>query len=346
MARKIGKLGSNRAGTGKISADTEQSATEKWTGAVAAQVATATNVKGIITKTIPIAYIETDPDNPRKLTLTKDEITKIAQSHPMDRQAILEDDPTEWLESYIESVAASYSLSAKRLGDFESIANFAAALKSADRLLHPIVVNKDESTFHLIAGERRLLAHILLGEDNIAGRINTEQLERRAIDTLQWEENIHREEMTLWERVDRVHKIIEAGEGVEKTSVTKLSKIIGRSRAEAQRYLAILRYPSPLLLDAISSGKINDLKKAAALAQMSEDDVDQKLSGNVLPSKAKSHFKISPKANTKALSTVVTAAAEALGLEHCLASLELHKAQDLAQALDMLTAEVEASQHG
>ena len=59
-----------------------------------------------------------------------------------------------------------------------------------------------------------------------------------------------------------------------------------------------------------------------------------------------SHFKISPKANTRALSTVVTAAAEALGLEHCLASLELHKAQDLAQALDMLTAEVEASQHG
>ncbi len=342
MARKFGS--SNRVGTGKI--DSEEGGVEKWAGSVAAQVATAANVKEILVKTIPIAYVICDPENPRKLALTQTQVASIANKHPFNKALLSIEDPTEWIEDYVSTVGEAEGLTGKALGDLESLVSFAAALKSADRLLHPIVVWRDESTFHLIAGERRLFAHILLGEFNIAARIVEQGYNRTQIDTLQWEENVHREDMNLQERVELIRKIIEAGEGINSTSVTKLSKLIGRSRAECQRYLAVLRYPSAILLNAIHAGRVNDLKQAAALAQLSPLELENKISTPTQKAKPKSYIKFTSKQQVPQFGQIIKAAAKQLKMDNLLKETDLSSQTGVNDAIALLLAEIEEHQNG
>ncbi|PUA26825.1 MAG: hypothetical protein B0W54_20560 [Cellvibrio sp. 79] len=339
MARKFGSASGNRVSTGKI--DQNESNTEKWAGSVAAQVATAASIKAIVAKTIPVSYIQCDPENPRKLALTPEQVKVIANQYPLDQSFLDIDESTDWIEGYVNRVAAALNLSGKAVGDLQSLVSFAAALKSADRLLHPIVVWRDESTFHLIAGERRLLAHLLLGETHIAARILDQQYSRHQIDTLQWEENVHRQDMNLWERLEHVKKLLLADEGVQQTSVTKLSKILGRSRAESQRYLAVLRYPDALLLDAIRLGKVNDLKSAAALAQLPADQLAIKLNGHKPANKATAAIKLGDKSQAASVGQLLKAAAKQLKLESTLHSLNLSKTADINEAINRLIAAIE-----
>jgi ParB/RepB/Spo0J family partition protein len=339
MARKFGSASGNRVSTGKI--DPNESNTEKWAGSVAAQVATAASIKAIVAKTIPVSYIVCDPENPRKLALTQDQVSTVASKYPLNRALFDADDATDWIEDYVAKVASEMGLTGKAVGDLESLVGFAASLKSADRLLHPIVVWRDESTFHLIAGERRLLAHLLLGETHIAARILDQQYSRHQIDTLQWEENVHRQDMNLWERLEHVRKLLAAEEGVQQTSVTKLSKILGRSRAESQRYLAVLRYPDSVLMEAIRVGKVNDLKAAAALAQLTPEQLKIKLSGARLEPKAKASIKLVDKSHAASVGELLKAAAKQLKLESTLHSLNLTKTADINEAINRLIAAIE-----
>jgi len=334
MARKFGSSNTNRVGTGKI--DQSESAGEKWAGSVAAQVATAASIKAIMAKTIPVNYVLCDPQNPRKLALSQTQIIAIAQQYPLDPKLLQVEDATDWIEDYVARVGQGEQLTGKAIGDLESLVSFAAALKTADRLLHPIVVWRDESTFHLIAGERRLLAHILLGESHIAARILEQQYSRAEIDTLQWEENVHRVDMSLWERVDHVKKLLEAEAGIAATSVTKLSKILGRSRAESQRYLVVLRYPSPLLLDAIQTGRVGDLKSAAALAQLNSNELQQKLFGASTPEIRKASIKFNDKAQGQAFAKLLKAAAKQLKLEASIKQIDLDSTAGINEALAIL----------
>ena len=345
MARKFGTPQNNRVGTGKI--DQQESGAEKWAGSVAAQVATAANVKGILTKTVPVAYVICDPENPRKLALTQEQITKIAATYPFDKNQLQVDDPSDWLEDYVTRVGESEQLTGKALGDLESLVGFAAALKTADRLLHPIVVWRDESTFHLIAGERRLLAHILLGESTIAARIVEQGYSRSEIDTLQWEENVHRVDMSLWERVDHIKKLLEAGEGIKKTSVTKLSKIIGKSRAESQRYLAVLRYPTKALLNAVSTGKVSDLKAAAALAQLTPSELEAKLNGTAVKAvDTKPSIKFANKDKAPQFGQLIKAAAKQLKMDALIQDADLDSPTGINEAIALLVAELEERSRG
>lgn len=339
MARKFGSASGNRVSTGKI--DQNESNTEKWAGSVAAQVATAASIKAIVAKTIPVSYIVCDPENPRKLALSQEQVVLIAQKFPLDKSLFNADDTSDWIDDYIVSVAQELGLTGKAVGDLESLVSFAASLKSADRLLHPIVVWRDESTFHLIAGERRFLAHLLLGETHIAARILDQQYSRHQIDTLQWEENVHRQDMSLWERLEHVGKLLAADGGLEQTSVTKLSKILGRSRAESQRYLAVLRYPAPLLVDAIQAGRVSDLKSAAALAQLPPEQLQQKLSGVKPAPKVKASIKLADKSHAASVGQLLKAAAKHLKLESELHSLNLNKPADINEAMNRLISAIE-----
>lgn len=339
MARKFGSASGNRVSTGKI--DQSESNTEKWAGSVAAQVATAASIKAIVAKTIPVSYIVCDPENPRKLALSQEQVIAIAREFPLDPNLFSADEATDWIEDYVAKVASETGLTGKAVGDLESLVSFAASLKSADRLLHPIVVWRDESTFHLIAGERRLLAHLLLGESHIAARILDQQYSRQEIDTLQWEENVHRQDMSLWERLEHVKKLVLAEAGLQQTSVTKLSKILGRSRAESQRYLAVLRYPEELLVEAIRSGKVNDLKTAAALAQLAPDQLRLKLGGIKQEPKVLAKIKLTDKTQAATVGQLLKAAAKQLKLESTLQSLNLTKPADINEAINRLIAAIE-----
>lgn len=335
MVKKFGASATSRAGTGKIQTNDKDSSTKKWTAATASQL--GNNSKNILVKNLPITAIKTDQDNPRKLAIGIQDIVKISEQFPLSSFLNNEED-NDWIEGYIEKVAKDYPLLGKQIGDFNSIVQFSTVLRSAERLLHPIVVWQEDSIFHLISGERRLLTHALLGETYISSKIHEEQLTRFEIDLLQWEENIHREDMTIFEKTLRIRKLIDSSYGMDKISVRKLAKISGLSTADSQRYLVIIRYPTDTLIKAIENGRLESLQKAAALAQLSDEELQSKLAGKQIN---KTHLqkpliKISRNADQRVMAKMINAIVKEYKAESALENLDLSKPKELNIAFNSL----------
>jgi len=335
VVKKFGAKNNSRAGTGTIDKDIEVSNSEKWTSATASQL--DSKVKSILVKNLPISHIKTDQDNPRKLTIDVNLVREI-QSKFSIKSYLKNEEDNDWVEEYVEKVTIYFNLEGKQIGDFTSIVEFAAVLKSPKRLLHSIVVWQEDSVFHLISGERRLLTHILLGEEYISSRISEEKLTVKEIDILQWEENIHREDMTLFEKTMRLEKLIASSHGISKISVRKLAKVSGLSVAESQRYLVIIKYPTNTLIKAIEEGKVEGLQKAAALAQLSDEELKAKLSGIVVAKKVviKPTIKISKDADIDVMKKIIGAVTKEFKAESVLENLDLSKSKDLNLAFNSL----------
>lgn len=337
------KFGGKRAGTGTI--DENVSSSHRWATSAAGQVRAADGVVPLNVKRIPLAYVRADENNPRKLALGTVEMLAIASQHPIDRERLFRDDDV-YLEEYLEQVETTAGLAGKAVGDFHSIAGFAFALKSTERLLHPIVVWQQDTQFHLIAGERRLLAHILLGEPTIDARIRDAAPAPLEKYLLQWEENIHRDDLSLFEKIENLRQLVEAwkaGKGVQAISVNQFAGLSGLPRSVGQRYLAVIRCPSPTLLTAIEAGQISNIKQAANIAALPVAEIEALL-GSQKASKPvgqgpSSSVRVSRAQDYRAVSFLVKAAAEKLddqALTAQLDSLDLSRQKDLNRAFEIL----------
>ena len=339
MVKKFGSKRS-RAGTGTVETKIDVNSSEKWTNATATQL--DSKIKSVLVKSLPISHITADQDNPRKLAIDTELVTKIQSKLPINTYIQNEED-NEWIKEYIEKATNEFNLKEKQISDFTSIIEFCAVLKSPTRLLHPIVVWQEDSVFHLISGERRLLTHIMLGEKYISSRINEERLTESEIDILQWEENVHREDMTLFEKTMRLEKLIDGTHGKDKISVRKLAKVSGLSVADSQRYLAIIKYKikykTDILINAIETGKVSGLQKCAALAQLTDDELKAKLNGEAVnkePATKKPVIKISKDADIDIMRKIIEAATKEFEAEEVLESLDLSKSKDMNIAFNLL----------
>jgi len=91
--------------------------------------------------------------------------------------------------------------------DFGNIEELAESIREHG-LLHPIVVDKTDDGYILIAGERRLRACVLLGYDEIeATTFNDVGLEERKI--MELEENVKRKDISWPEQVEALRQIHE-----------------------------------------------------------------------------------------------------------------------------------------
>lgn len=337
------KFGGKRAGTGTV--DDTASSSHRWAASAAGQMKAAGGVVPLNVKRIPVNYVREDEDNPRKLALSVADMREIAGQYPTDRERMAREDDI-YLEEYLEQVEASGRLHGKAVADFRSIAGFAFALKSADRLMHPIVVWQQDTQFHLIAGERRLLAHILLGEPTIDARIRDAAPVSLEKYLLQWEENIHRDDLSLFEKIENLRQLVEAwkaGKGVQAISVNQFAGLSGLARSVAQRYLAVIRCPSPALLAAIEAGQITNIKQAANIAALPVKEIEALLG----PQKAQkpagqgpsSSVRVGRAQDYRAVSFLIKAAAEKLDdqtLTAQLDSLDLNRQKDLNRAFEIL----------
>lgn len=262
VKRKISGKTNKVGGTGTID-ESVSNGSDGWADASANKLESAEKVKDILVKTIPIVDIRADQDNPRKLEIDIDLVNSIAEKHSLETYIKNEDD-NEWITDFVDKVEKEFCLKGKQIEDFKSIVEFSNVLKSPERLLHPIVVWKEEgeNVFHLIAGERRVLAHCLLNATHIAAKININKLTQNEVDLFQWEENESRLDFNLYERITRVEKFINANGGESKTSIKKFHKSTGLGRTIAGNYLKIIRYESPILIEAIKDKKNNIFKRS------------------------------------------------------------------------------------
>lgn len=191
---------------------------------------------------LPLSRIELDPDNPRKLAIDLEDV----------RHGIRPDD-------------AAYELKHEELSRLKELAH---TIKTSG-IINPVVVYKRGELYRLVAGERRSLASILAGKQEIEARVFNEKPKGFDLKLIQWIENTAREDLTLEERLNNVSEIIHeyqvANATTEPMTASMLRDITGLSLSQTTYYLAALHAPEDVR-NEIKKGNIRNLDKAALLA--------------------------------------------------------------------------------
>lgn len=182
---------------------------------------------------IPISNIIFDQNNPRILSLTIDEV-KTGPKLDVNLQ-------TDDLSNFEQLVEAHFNQDEKKIRDYLELADLALSIKTPHNLINPITVRAEQLSFHLIAGHRRTLAHIILGLNEISATIlNVSPGLDHSV--LQWKENKDRADLSF---IEQIHNLIHlSNEYVKsnKTAITarNLFDLLGLKKAWAGRYLNII----------------------------------------------------------------------------------------------------------
>lgn len=198
---------------------------------------------------LPLSRIELDPDNPRKLLIDINDV-----------------------KEGIQSTDTCYETKLEELNKLKELAH---TIK-ASGVINPIVVYKSGSEFYrVVAGERRCLASILAGKQEIEARVFNEKPNEFDLKLLQWVENTAREDLTLHERLNNVQDILREYQhqhGPVEITATLLKNITGLSLSQMTSYLAVLNAPKDVKMN-IENGNIRNLDKAALIASIPSIEV-------------------------------------------------------------------------
>lgn len=222
----------------------------------------------LVLEAIPLKNIELDPDNPREMILTLDDVfLRLDKTDPHYNLKTVE----------LENLKA-LALSIKREG-----------------LINPILVYRYGNVFRLIAGERRTFASIIAGEEFIQAKIRDKKPEKLELSLLQWAENIERKDLSLWERLRNIEKIFNAyktkSEQDQKPLPTLLSELIGCSLPHAMNYCSVLDSDEELK-QLVQSGKIKNLEKAALISKIIDKDLKAQAINSCIKGATLSQLKI------------------------------------------------------
>ena len=149
--------------------------------------------------------------------------------------------------------------------------SLADSIKNND-LLNPIIVYEFNNGFKVVAGERRTLGSILAQKEYIPAKILDKKPEADKIAILQWIENLERKDLTLWEKINNLHKIIKSANIA--ISGVKLSQLLSCSKTQAQAYATLLNNLNPKIEGLIKQGIINNLDKAVLISKLPENEVE------------------------------------------------------------------------
>ncbi len=327
-----------KLGTGTSS---DEAGARKWAGGIKDQMG-AMDAQGINARYVPLDRVTIDPDNPRDLALEPEKVKAVAAEVPLQSEW-LDDGRREWWDDYARAVRDR--LDGKEFEDYLGLALLAASIQRRDRLINPVTVWADGSALKLVAGERRYLAHLLLGEDMIAARILQSRPGALEKDTLQWHENNLRLDLTLHEKLVNLRRLIGAWEGKkgEALSVSELVALAGVPRVTAHRYIEVLRGAGPDLLAAIEDGTVGSLRRAAELVS-AKKAADEKARRKIKPRRA-GMIGVRRSKDYRPARLIVEAAAAALGTDELrgrIGELDLDSADGLADAFDALVAHLGA----
>lgn len=202
---------------------------------------------------IPLAQIEFDTDNPRELHLDLADLPR----GPAQKDSLYE----------------------IKMQEIQSLNSLAETINNQG-LLNPIIVYKNGTRYQLVAGERRCLASKIAGKIDIKANVLSERPTHYRRKVLQWIENMEREDLTLWERIQNVKSIVGAylkeSDSSEDVTASLIKNLLGCSLPHAMNYHAILN-GSVDLSALIREGRIKNIEKAALIAKTQNKHLSQKL---------------------------------------------------------------------
>lgn len=153
---------------------------------------------------------------------------------------------------------------------WESLQSLSISIESVG-VQQPIKVYRYRDRFRIAFGERRFLASILAQKTTIPAWILYEK--PKQLRTIQYIENMQREDLTTWERIQNVQAMLleSSLQDNEQVTVTTLANLSGMSRSRASHYLVILNGTEDVKA-LIKDGLINNLEKGAYLSRIIEED--------------------------------------------------------------------------
>ncbi len=150
--------------------------------------------------------------------------------------------------------------------DEEALGSLAASIQEVG-LINPIVVREKSSGYELVAGERRLRAHQLLGKKRIPAYVRTLN-EATAIEVALIE-NIQRENLTPMEEARAINRL----KSLQHLSQTEAAQKVGRSAKQVALLLKLLSL-DPAVQDLVHQGTLSPTV-ARVLADIAEADAQK-----------------------------------------------------------------------
>lgn len=338
-------------GTGTVAEITEKSAagdTSTWSEGIKEGAARMDGIKNINAKTLPLALLEEDPENPRTLLYSSKDIRALIQQHPLPDGFA---ESTDWIESYVKQapcpadveIADKWASAAQK--ELTSLLHFAVSLGSSDKIINPITVFPVGSNFQIIAGERRFLACLLLLATHAPVRILETRPAPDELLLMQWSENSDREDLSLSDRLGNLERILAAlksGNNGKEISIREFAAKTGMSKTWAERYVTVIRHATKALWEEIRLGKINSIVSAHNLVQKARS---KDKGAKAAPRRAT--LRLSAGENTQAAKFVIEAVVEKLAdeaLNKTLGKIDYSDPKMINKALEQIMAVV--SQHG
>jgi ParB family chromosome partitioning protein len=195
-----------------------------------------------VAEMVDLERIEPDPNNPRRLGLTLDEVASLSDP---DEVAVRRGD--ENLEP--------------RWGVLMELRELADSIQ-ANGVLQPIKIYRHGSGFRIAYGERRYWGAHIAGLRSIPALILAHRPAR--LRALQLVENVQRSDLDLPARVRNIAGVLEDLRGDGEASAPRLATMVGFSERVARRYVQVVKGPQEVR-EAIDGGTVTDLKTAAAL---------------------------------------------------------------------------------
>lgn len=196
---------------------------------------------------IALTKLEIDPENPRELLLSPDDITK----------------------------ALFVQLEPEKAKEYESLLTLAETIKMKG-IINPVVVYKYGEKYRLVAGERRFLASLIAGKTDIQAKVLNEK--PKDLKQIQWIENTEREELSLKDRLGNVDSVIQEylkESPSAKVSATLIKELLGVSLQQATSYYAAINAPQEIK-ECISKGLITSLDKVASIVKIEDAELRAK----------------------------------------------------------------------
>lgn len=216
-------------------------------------VTAAKNYSGNLhVEVVPLRKIELDPENPRELIISFEDASK----------PLLQTDP----------------LYEKKKIEIEALSSLVNSIKSQG-VINPIIAYKYGENYKVVTGERRTLASILAGKQDIPVRILEQRPSAFDLSLLQWVENMEREDLSLWERLGNLEKIsstfaAQQGKNPREISLAEFNQILGCSPSQASHYRNLLD-SSNKIKQAIKNNHIKNIEKAVFITKAHEKFEDQ-----------------------------------------------------------------------
>lgn len=216
-------------------------------------------------KYLPLNSIQLDPMNPRELAIDLDDVKNGPKLPDGSFDDEVQDDFKENLRVHFEGDNEKK----QKILDYLSVALLAATIRDPKKLMQPICVYEKSNRYIVLAGERRTLAHHIMGAQHIAANI-VEEPEAKEKALMQYIENSAREDLPLKDKYRAIRNILKHyGESI---SVRSLASILRLSKSQAQKYAKICKEDNVLFKRAVESGVLSSPEDAYNLIKNNDSE--------------------------------------------------------------------------